>query len=294
MRRHISDGRETRIEGHAWILGTHSGRFISTCTEGNEGRFVADLIRPNCEWDEVKIDLLLLPFEKERVMNIRVSPNRPRDCWYWGFDWDIVYSVKMAYAMLLCSEALATKPNIAARVEGEFSKCSFCNSFAESSLHLFRDCRVAWWVWEGLGVEGVMEEGGSGVRDWVEVCWKGTVESKYGKFMVGYWALWELRNTVVFEGSDIDPEKVVRRMMDVLEEGDGMGTVAEGDVVGIGVVSRDGNGAVLWGLSIVRNQNWDPSMGEAVAILDGLQEVAQRGHRNVEIESGCLMVVEAL
>ncbi|XP_074304589.1 uncharacterized protein LOC141639335 [Silene latifolia] len=64
--------------------------------------------------------------------------------------------------------------------------------------------------------------------------------------------------------------------------------------MGIGVVCRDGASAVLWGLPIVRTQNWDPNMAEAVAILDGLQEAERRGYRNVEIESDCLLVVEAL
>ncbi|XP_074300105.1 uncharacterized protein LOC141631315 [Silene latifolia] len=192
---------------------------------------------------------------------------------------------------------------------------------------------MAGWVWDGIGLGNVTEEGGNGVRDWIEACWKNMEGGEHEKFMVGCWAIWELRNKVVFEGAEAQPEKVIRRVRDVLDEGAGRETgerdsrgvrlarerregqegelgwraagkgcvkinvdagTKVGEGVGVGVVCRDNARKVLWGLTIVRDQQWEPEMAEAMAILDGLQEAAVRGHRRVEMESDCLVVIEAL
>ncbi|XP_074265125.1 uncharacterized protein LOC141587549 [Silene latifolia] len=148
--------------------------------------------------------------------------------------------------------------------------------------------------------------------------------------MVGCWAIWEWRNKVVFDGVEVEPERVVRRVEDVLcdlaeveregcvrseggrardvESGnDGWKAASvgfmklnvnaglkEGEGVGTGVVCRNDKGEVLWGASIVREQCWDPEMAEAVAVIDGLLEVRDRGIQDVEVESDCLRVIEAL
>ncbi|XP_074267167.1 uncharacterized protein LOC141590472 [Silene latifolia] len=150
-------------------------------------------------------------------------------------------------------------------------------------------------------------------------------------FMIGCWAIWEHRNKVIFDNVEVIPEEVVRRARDVAlegvgedggvriggrrnEQGDSRGAddsgwrparmgfvkinvdagVKEDEGVNTGVVCRDENGEVMWGVSISRSQNWEVQFAEATAILDGLEEAAARGLRKVEIESDCLPVVEAI
>ncbi|XP_074297442.1 uncharacterized protein LOC141628168 [Silene latifolia] len=313
----------------------------------------------------MKLDHFFLPFERERVLSIHLSPNKDDDSWYWGLEKDGVYSVKSTYAMFegareadggasvwkrerwlwnmlwkiavwprvklffwkLCSEPLATTDNISSRVRGESSLCYFCSSCSESCPHLFRDCGVAKWVWEGLVLEGEAEELQCGVREWIEHRWREMDASDYGKFMVGCWAIWEHHNKVVFDGVVVDPTRVVRRTNDVLHEGGGgmVGRggrkvarvreggndgwclapegkvkinvdagVKEGEEVGTGAVCRDSQGALLWGLSVAREVEWESVFAEAVAVLDRLQEAASRGVREVVVESDCLQVIDAL
>ncbi|XP_074282845.1 uncharacterized protein LOC141607393 [Silene latifolia] len=70
--------------------------------------------------------------------------------------------------------------------------------------------------------------------------------------------------------------------------------VKEGEGVSSGVVCRDDRGEVLWGMTVVRNAEWDPRFAEAAAVYDGLQEAQLRGHRDVVMESDCIQVIEAL
>ncbi|XP_074313495.1 uncharacterized protein LOC141648670 [Silene latifolia] len=148
--------------------------------------------------------------------------------------------------------------------------------------------------------------------------------------MVGCWALWEHRNKVVFDQREVDPGGVIKRAWDVVEEIDGggwgnegiggSGNRSQGQVrnkgwkkppdgffkvnvdagvkedagVTLGVVCRDSEGRVLWAVSCVQEQVWEPQVAEAVAVLEGVMEARRRGHSMVMIESDCLQVVEAL
>ncbi|XP_074270231.1 uncharacterized protein LOC141593178 [Silene latifolia] len=244
-----------------------------------------------------------------------------RDTRVWGEAW-------------LCSGALTTLDNIARRTRGESPSCYFCQSFSESSLHLFQDCSVARWVWKALGLEGkgCVEgtERGEDLRDWVEGRWGEIEASEYGVFMIGCWAIWEHRNKVVFDGVQIEPDRIVQRIRDVLHEESGNAElrvgcgrrkarntrdtesegwkptaegyhkinvdagIKDGEGVSSGVVCRDAGGKVLWGLTVVREAEWDPRFAEAMAMLDGLQEARARGHDRVVLESDCLQVIDAL
>ncbi|XP_074304364.1 uncharacterized protein LOC141639074, partial [Silene latifolia] len=155
---------------------------------------------------------------------------------------------------------------------------------------------------------------------------------EHGKFLVGCWALWEHRNKVVFDDAKLYPASVVRRVEDVLAEGCGEEVdggswsrgrvkerpnrevgrqgwkaagagfvkvnidagVKEGEGVVTGGVCRDERGEVLWGFSIGRDHDWEPHFAEAMAVLDGVQEAAQRGYQDVIFESDCLEVINAL
>ncbi|XP_074290704.1 uncharacterized protein LOC141617410 [Silene latifolia] len=141
---------------------------------------------------------------------------------------------------------------------------------------------------------------------------------------------WEHRNKVIFENEVMDPARIVQRTRDILaelvtfgvegqskvgrrgvdrreRENDGwrpaMGGVVkinvdagvkEGEGVCTGVVCRDDLGAVLWGLTVAREADWDPRYAEAMAVYDGLEEAKRRGIREVVVESDCLQVVDAL
>ncbi|XP_074302877.1 uncharacterized protein LOC141637209 [Silene latifolia] len=168
------------------------------------------------------------------------------------------------------------------------------------------------------------------VRDWVEGLWRDAGEREMEKYMIGCWAIWEHRNKVAFDGALVEPDRITSRVRDIIlelengEEGergrsrrrgrraeesgnDGWkparngyvkvnvdAGVKEGDGVSTGVVCRDMRGEVLWGVTMVRNSEWDPRFAEAVAVYDGLLEAQVRGHQEVVVEGDCLQVIEAL
>ncbi|XP_074313752.1 uncharacterized protein LOC141648946 [Silene latifolia] len=68
----------------------------------------------------------------------------------------------------------------------------------------------------------------------------------------------------------------------------------EGEGTSSGMVCRNESGAVMWGAAVVRNEWWDPSVAEAIAMWDGLDEARRRGMRKVVMESDCMQLVEAL
>ncbi|XP_074293665.1 uncharacterized protein LOC141620782 [Silene latifolia] len=70
--------------------------------------------------------------------------------------------------------------------------------------------------------------------------------------------------------------------------------VKEGEGVSSGAVCRDGGGAVMWGIMVVREEEWDPKFAEAMAVHDGLEEAKARGIQQVVVESDCIQVIEAL
>ncbi|XP_074297149.1 uncharacterized protein LOC141627835 [Silene latifolia] len=371
LRRRFGDGLTTRVWGDAWIPGTHTGKVISLCPQGNENWVVADLLDDGMGgWNVKKLANVLLPFERDWVANIRLSLNRPPDNWYWSAERDGIYSVKLAYCRLageafdmgetsdwehkkwlwnrlwkvpvwpriklffwqLCCEALATKANIASRIGGEYPFFTFSHSHFESSLHLVWDCWVAQEVWEGMGWENEGEFEGGRVQDWVEARWRELGLLEHGRFMVCCWAIWEHRNKVVFEGLATDPASIIRRVKDMVEEIDGggyarglageqrgmaakaaredgwvatpVGSVKvnvgagvkerDGVGVGVGVACRDDSGRVLWGMSRVWKEEWEPNVVQAVADLEGLEEARRNGHGNVVIESYCSQVIDAL
>ncbi|XP_074282573.1 uncharacterized protein LOC141607114 [Silene latifolia] len=180
-----------------------------------------------------------MPFERERVLSIRLSPNEGDDTWYWGLEKDGEYSVKSAYAMLEGAREVDGGASVWERERWLWNRLW--------KIPLWP--RVKLFFWRGGRKAGRVREGGN-------------------------------------DGWCPAPEGKVKLNVDAgVKEGEGAGT---------GVVCRDSYGAVLWGLSIAREVEWEPVFAEAVAVLDGLQEAVSRGVREVVVENDCLQVIDAL
>ncbi|XP_074266445.1 uncharacterized protein LOC141589718 [Silene latifolia] len=182
----------------------------------------------------------------------------------------------------------------------------------------------------GWGLNG-KKRGRVTTRRWVEARWreweKGNVASSWWVL----WAIWEHRNKVVFDEVEVEPDRIVRRVCDVMSEGVGdMGSEREGRRmerqnrgerddggwaaapegyvkvnVDAGVKESEGvsTGFVLRGRSrtcfvgwrdCMGSTKWEPCMAEASGVLDGLQAARDRGHRCLVVESDCLQVVDTL
>ncbi|XP_074301611.1 uncharacterized protein LOC141633012 [Silene latifolia] len=233
------------------------------------------------------------------IGNIRLSASRPPDAWYWEAEKDGNYSVKTAYRLLAGADAAMEFGDMS---EWEREK----------------------WLWNRLWKVPV----------WPRVklfFWQLCSEALPTGINIAF-RVREHRNKVIFEAREVQPERVIQRCRDVLDEIEGGGFIShggregrrvenqagervpagwigapdgfvkinvdagskEGVGVGLGAVCRDGGGGVVWGLTIVHEQVWEPHIAEAVSVLEGLKEARQRGHGKVVVESDCLQVINAL
>ncbi|XP_074300517.1 uncharacterized protein LOC141631792 [Silene latifolia] len=193
-----------------------------------------------------------------------------KDKWIWSRLWKSqVWPQIKLFFWQLCHDAIATKVNLAKRVECDNTMCPMCFASLETGTHLFRDCFIAQGVWEELQLTGREEQYGIEVRDWVEGWWRDMLSLEREKIMVACWAIWEARNRTVFEGVRVRMEQIVWRVEDVLAE-----------------IAGNGEGKEVW----------EPHVAEAVAVavLEGLVEAVRAGHDLIIVESDCSRVVDAL
>ncbi|KAK9716250.1 hypothetical protein RND81_06G221100 [Saponaria officinalis] len=256
IRKRIENGLSTRIWSDPWVPGTQSRRIISP-NNGVPETLVSELLDDvEGGWNVAKVRSLFLPFEQERVLNIRISESRPNDIWCWDPERNGIYSVRSAYRVLrdensggieasdnsedkwlwnqvwampvlprikvffwqLCNESIPTKKNLASRLSTMDTLCPMCHTQEESCIHLLRGCGWAGRVWEGLGVDVLEEIGFEGVREWVEVVMREMGQRERACFVVGCWAIWERRNKVVFDNGRVRADEVITRVEDILRE----------------------------------------------------------------------------
>ncbi|KAK9671644.1 hypothetical protein RND81_12G044500 [Saponaria officinalis] len=229
----------------------------------------------------------------------------------WGNIWKsrVLLRVKVFFWQL-CNEAIATRQSIASRLKVPETACPFYCSERENCFHLVMGCGWTSRVWEKLGLNLKMVYGAEKIRDWVE----GPGTKK------------------IFENISVEAKDVVCRVNDPCSEmthamsreekgavravegrnsaaSDCSGwrkpkgnsvkvnvdaTVHAGVTVGMGAVCRDSEGAILWCTTERRCGGSDVQITEAEAMLNGLREVIRRGYKNVEMESDCVEVIEAL
>ncbi|XP_074266170.1 uncharacterized protein LOC141588636 [Silene latifolia] len=165
------------------------------------------------------------------------------------------------------------------------------------------------------------------IREWVEGELRGLGKEERVLFMTACWVIWEQRNKLLFDNGEWTGEGVVRRITDMVWEMSGLGVdrtevgrgeeeplsgvswarpsdgmwkinvdagVKEGMGVGLGAVCRDGDGRVVWAVSVQSSGICCVKSAEAEAILLGLKEAKRVGMRSIIIESDCLNVVADL
>ncbi|XP_074283955.1 uncharacterized protein LOC141608508 [Silene latifolia] len=200
---------------------------------------VSELMRPETNgWNDELVRATFLAFEANSILNIRMGENNPRDVWCWDLTRDGNYSVKSAYGALskgsgcqeeqsdysreewlwkrlwkvpvlprikvffwqLCNDAIATRNNIARRIPGTMDGCPICGYDVESGIHIVRECSWVRSVWSGLGVDVLSGVGFDRIRDWIEALMRDKGMAEWVELMTGCWAIWEMRNKVVFDG----------------------------------------------------------------------------------------------
>ncbi|XP_074313724.1 uncharacterized protein LOC141648916 [Silene latifolia] len=257
IRRRVGDGKGTRVWLDPWIPGTSSRCVISPRGGFDLETKVAELmVVGEARWNREKVEAMFLPFEAERIMNIRLSELVQEDSWCWDGARDGEYSVKEGYRLLaaeeeeeeeqsdtsmaswiwkaiwsapviprikvfmwqLCSDALPVRGNIATRIQNFDCFCPRCHAGEESCVHVFRDCGWNEEVWEMVGLEVFRSHSNMRIREWVEVELRRMGMEERVLFMTTCWVIWEQRNKLLFDNGLWTGERVVRRIMDVVWE----------------------------------------------------------------------------
>ncbi|XP_074298368.1 uncharacterized protein LOC141629235 [Silene latifolia] len=98
------------------------------------------------------------------------------------------------------------------QVDSSCKLCVDCEGLAETSAHLFRDCRIACRVWacSDLGIR-TLGSAHINIGDWV-INWiiylrkTEDAEIKVIKFLATLWCLWLVRNRILFQGEHFHPQ----------------------------------------------------------------------------------------
>ncbi|XP_074267371.1 uncharacterized protein LOC141590703 [Silene latifolia] len=278
IRRQLGNDLTTGVWVDPWIPGTSSRKVISPRRDFDINMKVADLfVEDEVRWDREKVRAMFLPFEADRILNIRLSKEPTEDGWCWDNERDGSYTVKSGYRLLceegssgveqadfsqerwvwnavwsapvlpriknfmwqLCHEAIPTKSLLATRLGSGDGLCPRCFGDMETCLHVVRDCGWGDGVWEEMGIEVDRTIGVVRVREWVEGMLRERGVRERREFMVTCWVLWEKRDKVVFEEARWETERIVRRIRELVWE-------MESSEAGQGVEESLGGGGGGW------------------------------------------------
>ncbi|XP_074306449.1 uncharacterized protein LOC141641696 [Silene latifolia] len=206
-RKRIGNGMGTQVWLDPWIQESKLKFVFSPLGTADVNMRVAELLLPGGRaWNQEMVTGLFLPFEVERIMNIRLSERDQPDecCWdltkdgnysvksaYWAQDgereewveqsdfarekwlWNKIWKVPVlprikVFFWQLCNKAIATKHNLARRLSGIAGGCPICSYDVETCLHVVRGCDWVGGVWDGLGLDTMREVGFIKVREWGE------------------------------------------------------------------------------------------------------------------------------
>ncbi|XP_074288147.1 putative mitochondrial protein AtMg00310 [Silene latifolia] len=91
-RKRVGDSKSIWVWADPWIPNTQSRRVISPRGEQVDDLRVCELFNEDgVTWNEEKLATLFLPFECERIQQIRISESKPPDEWCWELEKDGQY-----------------------------------------------------------------------------------------------------------------------------------------------------------------------------------------------------------
>ncbi|KAK9713359.1 hypothetical protein RND81_06G022300 [Saponaria officinalis] len=96
--------------------------------------------------------------------------------------------------------------------------CPVCSAVEETEVNVIWDCGWARGVWLDGDIEECIEVVRNEVREWVSGVWQFLGENERLEFMMMCWAIWRARNELVFEGADVSPRGVLRRVEGLMVE----------------------------------------------------------------------------
>ncbi|KAL6210288.1 hypothetical protein ACLB2K_015521 [Fragaria x ananassa] len=244
---------------------------------------------------------------------------------YWSKVWKAQVPPKVrGFIWRLCRDIVPTRAALHKKFHVSDMTCVFCNKGVETGLHLFRDCSVAciFWKHNPLHLKSQSFPGAT-IAEWIGVVMDRLSGQQLDVFFVSLWALWTERNNILWKGRSCDPFNMSIWALQFLEDYkkvhnklkvkmkrakarwscppsgrlklnvDGA-FLEDRRVGGIGVVARDEPGVCLVALSRHMPYAQSAMHMEAEALRASLLIAIYRGWNEIEIESDCETLLQAL
>ncbi|KAM6569095.1 hypothetical protein CsatB_017080 [Cannabis sativa] len=358
MRRLIGSGDSVAVLKEPWLIHDDDP-FISSIHPVLNNAKVSSLMKIGVrEWDKEVLEDVLNERDKKLVLSIPLNSATNNDGWYWCKEKSGMYTVKSGYHCLqevkgewsqdsnsgfwralwhlkvppkvknflwrTCSRCLPTRSQLRLRHVHLDTRCPWCNSTAETSLHLFVHCSVAKACWSNMGIRG-MDSTDATFAAWFQsglAKWDAATKIEVSMLC---WSLWKFRNDKVWNAKSPLVEEIVTSAKLTLANWinaqnrfqttpishsrvdnnehwtppsfqklkvnvDGA-IFQQEERFGAGMVARTSAGALLEARQTSFSGVVAPIMAEAVGIKETLNWIKSKGWRDVIVETDCLNVV---
>ncbi|KAK3204646.1 hypothetical protein Dsin_018692 [Dipteronia sinensis] len=219
LRWKVGDGSGVKVFEDPWIPRPSTFKPVSSCSM--PGLRVLELINRDTHcWDLEKIDIVLIPLDKEAIISMHVSLTGGQNCLTWHFDKFGSFTVKSGvFIWRACVNAIPSLFNLWKRKIDAHCVCGSCVSGVESSVHALFWCSAAKKVWGLTRFDCFFDN----FRDLSVLDALTGLLSRVGKDELTYvcvivWSLWENHNTVINGGSPRNPPGFVIWAGELLSE----------------------------------------------------------------------------
>ncbi|XP_062075810.1 uncharacterized protein LOC133779929 [Humulus lupulus] len=248
---------------------------------------------------------------------------------FWRLLWQLKVPPKVKNFLWLASrDCLPTRVLLRTKGVSVDPRCPFCNMASESATHLFVTCSFSQVCWRQLQIGFIPVARGT-FADWLASVFDMYSGDKRHRTVMLCWALWKCRNDLVWNHKGIEAAEVVVLSQTVLNQWScaqdktfdlSLGFVSLQDgceqwspptenkikvncdaalfaspqSFSFSCIARDFRGQMLE--AIVKNVRGSvsPEVAEALGIKEALSWIKTNRWNNVEVESDCLIAVQAI
>uniref|UniRef100_A0A803PT87 RNase H type-1 domain-containing protein n=1 Tax=Cannabis sativa TaxID=3483 RepID=A0A803PT87_CANSA len=177
-----------------------------------------------------------------------------------------------------------------------------CGVYAETELHLLVTCQFAGSCWEAAAV-GDASRNNSSLLYWLDFNAHRMDSEKLGRLVMLCWALWSVRNDLIWKDCARSVSDVVAFAFSSLDQyvkAQGIKlnvdeTIFDRDFKhGFGCVVRNFNGELISAFAGVKIGRGSPELAEAIGIREALGWLKNHGYTRAEVETDSLVCVEAI
>ncbi|KAM6582866.1 hypothetical protein CsatB_009868 [Cannabis sativa] len=357
----IGSGLYANVLNDPWLPNDTDG-LIQSSHPALIGTTVNSLMQTDgMAWDIDILNDLFTERDKNLILQIPLPSHSETDHWYWYKDRMGNYSVKTAYHLLqqlkgnsgtnhqsefwkalwnlqlppkvkdflwrVCSNCLPTKVQLRIKHVNIDTTCPLCNSFPETSIHLFTSCSFAQSCWRKAfgSVRGSIEGTFTAWFDYGLTHWP---NDDIIQISMLCWALWKTRNDLIWNKISPSVDKVISsaklnleqwksaqnmslRPLSFPNDSEGIeqwtkpshtqlkvnvdgATFAQQNHFGYGFIARDHDGILIEAFQSCKPGAIDAELAEAIGVKEALSWIKRKGWQNVIVETDCINVVHAL